>query len=65
MSKEESVTTRIIKAFPNKKVLPQHSVLNYQMDLNFPKHKSFMQTGNTDYIYKNDFNRACFQHDMA
>ena len=43
MSKEESVTTRIIKAFPNKKVLPQHSVLNYQMDLNFPKHKSAIE----------------------
>ena len=27
--------------------------------------QKFMQTGNTDYIYKNDFNRACFQHDMA
>ena len=25
----------------------------------------FMQTGNTDYIYKNDLDKACFQHDMA
>ena len=24
-----------------------------------------MQTGNTDYIQKNDFDKACFQHDMA
>ena len=24
-----------------------------------------MQTGNTDYIYKNDLDKACFQHDMA
>ena len=24
-----------------------------------------MQTGNADYIYKNDLNKACFQHDMA
>ena len=22
-------------------------------------------TGNTDFIYKNDFDKACFQHDMA
>ena len=22
-----------------------------------------MQTGNTDYIYKNDLDKACFQHD--
>ena len=26
--------------------------------------KKFMQTGNTNYIYKN-LDKACFQHDMA
>ena len=25
----------------------------------------FMQTGNTDFIYKNELDKACFQHDMA
>ena len=25
----------------------------------------FRQTGNTDFIYKNELDRACFQHDMA
>ena len=24
-----------------------------------------MQTGKTDYIYKNDLDKACFQHDTA
>ena len=24
-----------------------------------------MQTGNTDCIYKNELNKACFQHDTA
>ena len=24
-----------------------------------------MPTGNTDYIYKNDLEKACFQHDMV
>ena len=24
-----------------------------------------MQTGNTNYIYRNDLDKACFQHDMA
>ena len=24
-----------------------------------------MQTGNTNYIYKNDLDKACFQYDMA
>ena len=27
--------------------------------------KKFMQTGNTDLIYKNELHKACFQHDMA
>ena len=24
-----------------------------------------MQTGNTEFIYRNEFDKACFQHDMA
>ena len=27
--------------------------------------KKFMQTGNTDFIYRNELDKACFQHDMA
>ena len=27
--------------------------------------EKFMQTGNTHYIYKNDLDKAYFQHDMA
>ena len=27
--------------------------------------QKFMQTGNTNYTYKNDLDKACFQHDMA
>ena len=27
--------------------------------------KKFKQTGDTDYIYKNELDKACFQHDMA
>ena len=27
--------------------------------------EKFMQTGNTNYIYRNEFDKACFQHDMA
>ena len=27
--------------------------------------EKFMQIGNTDFIYKNEFDKACFQHDMA
>ena len=35
----------------------------------FPKDKEriekFRQTGNTNFIYKNELDKACFQHDMA
>ena len=27
--------------------------------------EKFMQTGNADFIYKNELDVACFQHDMA
>ena len=27
--------------------------------------EKFMQTRNTDFIYKNELDKACFQHDMA
>ena len=35
----------------------------------FTKYKEriekFLQTGNTDFIYRNELDKACFQHDMA
>ena len=42
MTKEESVIPKIMKTFSNKKTLPQHSVLSYQIDLYFPEHKLAM-----------------------
>ena len=27
--------------------------------------EKFMRTGNTNFIYKNELDKACFQHDMA
>ena len=27
--------------------------------------EKFMQAGNTDFIYKDELDKACFQHDMA
>ena len=29
------------------------------------KERKFMTTGNTDFIYKTELDKACFQHDMA
>ena len=39
MCKEKSVAIKIIKVFPNEKILQQLSVLNYQTDLYFSEHK--------------------------
>ena len=32
---------------------------------NKEKTEKFMQTGDTNFIYKNELDKACFQHDMA
>ena len=41
----------------------------YSACVPFTKNKGriekFMQTENTDFIYKNELDKACFQHDMA
>ena len=44
-------------------------VFNYSACDPFTKNKGtvekFMQAGNTDFIYKNDLDKACFKHDAA
>ena len=32
---------------------------------NKQKIQKFMETGDTKYIYRNELDKACFQHDMA
>ena len=32
--------------------------------INKKRIQKFMQTGDTNYIYKNELDKACFQHDM-
>ena len=57
MSREESVTIRIIKTFSNEKILPQHFVVSYQIDLHFPKQKLAIEVdekGHTDRDKKNN-----------
>ena len=49
--------------------LKQQPGFTYDACAPFTKNKEriekFMQTGNTDFIYKNELDKACFQHDMA
>ena len=48
--------------------LKQHGFV-YSACGRFTKNKkgieNFIQTGNTDFFYKNELEKACFQHDMA
>ena len=47
----------------------KQSGFTYSARTPFTKNKErigkFMQTGNTDIIYKNELHKVCFQHDMA
>ena len=36
-----------------------------QFTKNTERIQKFTQTGNTNYIYKNDLDEACFQHDIG
>ena len=36
-----------------------------QFTKNKKRIQKFMQTGNRDFIYKNELDKACFQHDMT
>ena len=40
--------------------------LTYSACCPFTKNKeTFMQTGNTNFVYKNELDKDCFQHDIA
>ena len=54
MCKEESVTIKIIKVFSNEKILLQHSVLNYQIDLYFSEHKLAIEVGQKGHIDRDE-----------
>ena len=51
------------------KFMPEMTGFTYSACGPFTKNKEivekFMQTRHTDFIYKNELNKACFQHDMA
>ena len=36
-----------------------------QFTKNTERIQKFTQTGNTNYIYKNDLDKTCFQHDIG
>ena len=51
MCKEDSVKIKIINVSSNEKILQQHAILNYQIDLYFSEHKLAIEVdkkGHTD-----------------
>ena len=52
LTKEQSVISKITKLFAKEKILLQHSIFNYKIDLYFPKHKLAIEVdekGHTDW----------------
>ena len=42
-----------------------NEIINKFFTKNKKRIEKFMQTGNTDFFYKNELDKACFQYDMA
>ena len=40
-------------------------MLVFYSQKNKERTEKFMQTGNTDFIYRYELGKACFEHDMA
>ena len=40
LTKEKSISSKIVKAFPNKEIIKQFFVLNKKTDFYLPRHKS-------------------------
>ena len=51
------------------KFMPEMTGFTYSAGCPFTKNKEriemFMQTGHTDFIHKNELDKACFQRDIA
>ena len=48
MTKEQSVLTKIMKVLATEKILLQHPVLGYRIDLYFPEHKLAIEVDEKD-----------------
>ena len=48
MTKEQAVLTKIMKVFASEKMLLQHFVLSFKINLYFPKHKLVDEKGHKD-----------------
>ena len=57
MNKEESAAAIKVKAFSNESWLPQYSVLSYQINLFFPKHKLVIEIDEKGHIEIDEKNK--------
>ena len=72
MSKANSIINKFLLA--GEKFMPKLHLVNpivkkHSASGSFTKHtqkiQDFLNTAKLSYIYKNEFDKACFQHDMA
>ena len=55
MTKEQSVLTKIMKAFTGKKILLQHYVLGYQTELYYSEFKLAIEVDEKGHRYRNKY----------
>ena len=54
LTKEQSIGSKIIKAFPNEKIKKQFFVLNEKTDFYFPKHKLAIDVHELGHLDRNE-----------
>ena len=54
LTKEQSIGSKIIKAFPNEKIKEQFFVLNEKIDFYFPRHKLAIEVDKLGHLDRND-----------
>ena len=54
LTKEQSIGSKIVKAFPNEKIKKQFFVLNEKTDFYFPKHKLAIDVHELGHLDRNE-----------
>ena len=54
LTKEQSIGSKIVKAFPNEKIKEQFFVLNEKIDFYFPRHKLAIEVDELGHLHRNE-----------
>ena len=54
LTKEKSISSKIVKAFPNKEIIKQFFVLNKKIDFYLPRHKLAIEVDELGHLGRNE-----------